>query len=836
MKKQNFSYRILSAFVAVIFTISLIPPSAQAQQTILNLPFPGTMIPLSDAYMPTLVRGMTLYPENPLQFDFLIDHGDAGLEGEAFKEESRKLIKYFLATLTTPEDELWVNLSPYEQDRIIPQGLDETELGRDMLAQDYILKQLTSSLMYPEDELGGEFWDRVYAKAQEKFGTTEIPLNTFNKIWIVPNNAVVYEHKQTVYILENHLKVVLEEDYVALQNNMGIEKYGLDSFSQSETKVISGITSDVVREVLIPAIEKEVNEGKNFANLRQIYNSMLLATWYKRNLQESLLGQVYVDKKKTKGVDVQDKEIKQKIFDQYVKAFKKGVYDYIRDDFDPATQQIIPRKYFSGGIPGYLGVSVESRKTGDGVANSPVVNDRIKEVGINLLENFNRKDNREAMVAGSSVLSVVYSQNQLRKKATDLLGFLTSEQGFMIYNEETSHFISNLYTIIDRNEYDTLNPLPVKVIDEMITFVEKKLEDSKFMDTQPRDAEKYIKNFMFDLQNIRSLPTVHSFIEDADFNTIKALHSLFVDSIFRYGKSSKIKESLKGFIDQLNRRTHMSFDLNRLSFVLKAEGVRAHLLKRYNVLQLQPSAIIEKKEINLNSDDAIVEEFRNNNYFGILDLPIIKPQSINFIGKQKLEEAITQISKLGDGLLPKEISEIIKKALDTFYKNNDKLGLATVVAFEVIADVARMMKIEKASGKISPTYFDNSELLISLSDQLELELYERQLAIEKLVGRVGGQASSTLDKWVQGGVNFNPATLDLQIKRDANWVPLPMDQQPIFDMKIDGFSPVIIHVTPVNIPLLLGLQTNVCPDDESGDVNCVEGVWPVVRLDEEVVL
>lgn len=102
---------------------------------------------------------------------------------------------------------------------------------------------------------------------------------------------------------------------------------------------------------------------------------------------------------------------------------------------------------------------------------------------------------------------------------------------------------------------------------------------------------------------------------------------------------------------------------------------------------------------------------------------------------------------------------------------------------------------------------------------------------------VDKNASSTLKtEWNTGGINFNPATLDLQIKRDANWVPLPMDQQPIFDMKIDGFSPVIINVVPVNVPLLLGLQINACPDDEQGSADCMDGIDPIAKLDEEVVL
>jgi hypothetical protein len=54
---------------------------------------------------------------------------------------------------------------------------------------------------------------------------------------------------------------------------------------------------------------------------------------------------------------------------------------------------------------------------------------------------------------------------------------------------------------------------------------------------------------------------------------------------------------------------------------------------------------------------------------------------------------------------------------------------------------------------------------------------------------------------------LNPNLLDLQIKRDGAGKPLPLPQQPIQDMKIDGFMPVIINVTPINnLPLLLGMD------------------------------
>ncbi|MCK5604135.1 class II fructose-bisphosphate aldolase, partial [Candidatus Pacearchaeota archaeon] len=67
-----------------------------------------------------------------------------------------------------------------------------------------------------------------------------------------------------------------------------------------------------------------------------------------------------------------------------------------------------------------------------------------------------------------------------------------------------------------------------------------------------------------------------------------------------------------------------------------------------------------------------------------------------------------------------------------------------------------------------------------------------------------------------GGINLNPNLLDLQIKRDGNGVPLPINMQPIHQMRIDGFVPVIINVTPVvNLPLLLGLANSESPIDSA---------------------
>lgn len=378
-QRQNRCFPLILGMTILSFILNgLVFPLATFAQNaaILNLPAPGSMVSVTAPYMPMLVKGLQIHADNPLKFDFIIDKGDSGFESEAFRDESAKLIRYFLASLTVPEREMWVNLSPYQKDRIIPSNFGETEMGRDLLSQDYMLKQLTASLMSPKEDLGDEFWARVHRQAFEKFGTTDIPMNTFNKIWIVPQEATIYEHERGAFIVKSYLKVMLEEDYLALEINQNHHEHGLGDIQKSDLEVVSGISAQVVREVLIPEIEKEVNQGKIFANLRQIYHSMLLATWYKRRLKESLLGDVYIDQGKTHGIDLEDKEINQKIYNQYVEAFEKGVYDFIREDYDPATQQMIARKYFSGGVNlGEQEIEIRDRQDHDVVDAATMMND-----------------------------------------------------------------------------------------------------------------------------------------------------------------------------------------------------------------------------------------------------------------------------------------------------------------------------------------------------------------------------------------------------------------------------------------------------------------------------
>ncbi|MFH0754125.1 MAG: hypothetical protein V2A70_06130, partial [Candidatus Omnitrophota bacterium] len=336
---------------AFVFSGVAMPVRAHAQ-SVIELPAPGMMVPVSDAYVPVMLRAVKIHPDQPLVFDFIVDSGNTKADQAMIKSETQKLVKYFLASLTISEKDLWVNLSPYEHDRIVPQAFGETQMGRDLLAQDYVLKQLSASMIYPEKDLGKAFWDRVYTKARETLGTAEIPMNTFNKVWIMPDQAQVYEMNNTAVVGKSHLKVLMEEDYLALQKNSNDRHLGTDQLSQGDVKESSKLSSQVIRDLILPEIEKEVNSGKNFALLRQVYQVLILATWYKNNLKESILSQVYADQNKVAGVDVMDKTEKEQIFQRYVQAYKEGVFNYIKEEQDPASNDLMPRKYFSGGFNG----------------------------------------------------------------------------------------------------------------------------------------------------------------------------------------------------------------------------------------------------------------------------------------------------------------------------------------------------------------------------------------------------------------------------------------------------------------------------------------------------
>ena len=79
----------------------------------------------------------------------------------------------------------------------------------------------------------------------------------------------------------------------------------------------------------------------------------------------------------------------------------------------------------------------------------------------------------------------------------------------------------------------------------------------------------------------------------------------------------------------------------------------------------------------------------------------------------------------------------------------------------------------------------NSEDRVAKLEQIEAGL-ARGLAVNKRVS----------DAAMNGGIDFAQSNLDLQIKRDGAGVPLPISQQNLDNIHIDGLVPVILNIRP----------------------------------------
>src|SRR3989339_756460 len=113
--KASFNVRKFISLLLVV-QLALSPTLSHAQSAfVAQLPELGTMVGVSPAFTPVLVKGMIVHPDKPLNFDFIVDSGNDSTDQAVIKEQSERIAKYFLAAVTVPEDQLWVNLSPYEK-------------------------------------------------------------------------------------------------------------------------------------------------------------------------------------------------------------------------------------------------------------------------------------------------------------------------------------------------------------------------------------------------------------------------------------------------------------------------------------------------------------------------------------------------------------------------------------------------------------------------------------------------------------------------------------------------------------------------------------------------
>ena len=332
----------------------------------------------SDHLEPPHLLGLAVRPSEPDWFLPLNTKAGSAITDDDWESEKKKLLDYFFTALMLHGKDIHVNLSVFEQDRIMPRALAQTPFGRLLVEQDCLLKHFTASLLHPDTPTGQEFWRRI-REISHRYGN-ERHLELRQKVWLVAGSATIQEKGPgepfvhplpagfeirdsdwSAWISECRMRVLCDTDYLALQRNPG----GTSEYAASSVKMHEDCLG-VFREVVLPAIESEVNEGSHFAPLRQAYYGVTLAKWYREKLVQTGLHTRLAEIAEQKrlewsggedpavssqeiGLDSEAPDWLSLYFQRY-EDLLSGVFRCVRVEVDASTGQRIARVYFSGGV------------------------------------------------------------------------------------------------------------------------------------------------------------------------------------------------------------------------------------------------------------------------------------------------------------------------------------------------------------------------------------------------------------------------------------------------------------------------------------------------------
>ena len=341
--------------ISLILSLSLVitqPIFAQGLAQLNLAQYLGQARPaVTDSFRPTQLRYFS-YDNINNSFRILLDKGDAkDIKDNQLKEQAKELMDYFLIGVTLPNDAFWVNLRPDSPENIIDPELEKTGLGKILLEADLQLKKDTASFTSPQTPEGKAYWDKLYKKAGELFGTENITIPTLTRPWIVPGEIIVRESQDSAYIYKATLKIMLEEDYLTSRGGSRTaptpDQY---NFSDPRLKELNEYSTQIIRETIIPKLTQKVNSGKTYAKLRQAYYSLVLSRWFKMRFAGKS-GQYadLIDKHDLTNLTAQEPYDKRTYFKEYQESFAQGEYNLKEQVYTPYGQSV--RSYMSGGSP-----------------------------------------------------------------------------------------------------------------------------------------------------------------------------------------------------------------------------------------------------------------------------------------------------------------------------------------------------------------------------------------------------------------------------------------------------------------------------------------------------
>ncbi|WP_434599932.1 hypothetical protein [Streptomyces sp. A5-4] len=267
-----------------------------------------------------------------LRYAFSAGPGKPQKNSQAGVEAAKVTSDAFFVWLSMPPSTFWVNLNPTEPDRIVDPSLGRTDVGRVLLQADLQLKKTTAALIHPKTPLGKKFWNRI-GKECLSFRT-----------WIVPGEARVNEDDGQLYILDAPLKVKMQSQHLS-----GPGGTGAASCKGSTDPAAAARNETTFRDLILPGIERAVNQAPQYADLRRVYLSRVAAEWYRqRDTDHPTTYGNLIDRGDVSRWQTHTTWKPRDTFDAYVRSFKEGEFKYTEKT--RKGNYIYTKTYIYGGV------------------------------------------------------------------------------------------------------------------------------------------------------------------------------------------------------------------------------------------------------------------------------------------------------------------------------------------------------------------------------------------------------------------------------------------------------------------------------------------------------
>ncbi|HQJ15564.1 MAG TPA: hypothetical protein PLJ26_03690, partial [Candidatus Omnitrophota bacterium] len=291
----------------------------------------------ADNFSPVQLRSVIYNPTQD-SFRLMLDKGDE--KTKQLDATAGELWNYFQIGLRLPNTMFWVNLRPDSPQNVIDPYLEKTDLGRILLAADLQLKKDMAKSTSPDTAQGRQYWTKLYAKAEQLYGQGDMEVPTLTRPWIVPGEVIIKETATGAYIYKATLNVMLEQDY--------LKDSPFYNITDPKQKEMNAYSSELIRKDILPGLVREVNSAKRYAQLRQVYYSVVLAQWFKAKMQ-GRQGEMAskIDSKDLAGLTSQKSWSKDSYYEAYKKSFSQGEYN--KEEEVRIGSNIVVRNYFSGG-------------------------------------------------------------------------------------------------------------------------------------------------------------------------------------------------------------------------------------------------------------------------------------------------------------------------------------------------------------------------------------------------------------------------------------------------------------------------------------------------------